>query len=238
MTVTTRRAPLTPPTSPTLQASRARSRHKKHQLPTALLTPKIVLAVVIAVPLMLAPLSPMISMPWGLGHGDHGLLLGTVLGAALGAGVYWSLPKRRTSRRHRVEWKRWLFTFGASCTGGAILAVTSLYITDDAIPAAELGGALLYAVWCAVVLGTAYLLGRDQQHRTVFSPARTANVVPHAPFTGPIIEFSVAPPHPVTAPAALPATLRAERECPWCAEMILAKARLCKHCNRELEPQI
>lgn len=28
---------------------------------------------------------------------------------------------------------------------------------------------------------------------------------------------------------------REERECPWCAESILVKARLCKHCGREVE---
>ena len=27
-----------------------------------------------------------------------------------------------------------------------------------------------------------------------------------------------------------------ERECPWCAENILAKARVCKHCGRDVEP--
>ena len=29
---------------------------------------------------------------------------------------------------------------------------------------------------------------------------------------------------------------RIERDCPWCAERVLAKARVCKHCGRELEP--
>lgn len=27
-----------------------------------------------------------------------------------------------------------------------------------------------------------------------------------------------------------------ERECPFCAERILAKARVCKHCGREVQP--
>ena len=27
---------------------------------------------------------------------------------------------------------------------------------------------------------------------------------------------------------------RIERECPWCAELILAKARICKHCGRDV----
>jgi uncharacterized membrane protein YdbT with pleckstrin-like domain len=29
---------------------------------------------------------------------------------------------------------------------------------------------------------------------------------------------------------------RVERECPYCAERILAKARVCKHCGRDVEP--
>jgi membrane protein YdbS with pleckstrin-like domain len=32
------------------------------------------------------------------------------------------------------------------------------------------------------------------------------------------------------------ATARVERECPYCAERILARARVCKHCGRDVEP--
>jgi uncharacterized membrane protein YdbT with pleckstrin-like domain len=38
------------------------------------------------------------------------------------------------------------------------------------------------------------------------------------------------------APADTPA--RVERECPYCAEMILAKAKICKHCGKEVEPLV
>ncbi len=37
------------------------------------------------------------------------------------------------------------------------------------------------------------------------------------------------------APAAI-STSRDERECPYCAERILARAKVCKHCGREVEP--
>jgi len=30
--------------------------------------------------------------------------------------------------------------------------------------------------------------------------------------------------------------VREERECPFCAELILKKARVCKHCGRDVEP--
>jgi predicted lipid-binding transport protein (Tim44 family) len=33
-----------------------------------------------------------------------------------------------------------------------------------------------------------------------------------------------------------PATTRDERDCPYCAEQILKKARVCKHCGRDVEP--
>ena len=36
----------------------------------------------------------------------------------------------------------------------------------------------------------------------------------------------------VTGPA------RDERDCPWCAERILNRARVCKHCGRDVEPLV
>jgi hypothetical protein len=39
---------------------------------------------------------------------------------------------------------------------------------------------------------------------------------------------------PPAAPAAT--AVRDERECPFCAELILKKARVCKHCRRDVEP--
>jgi membrane protein YdbS with pleckstrin-like domain len=40
---------------------------------------------------------------------------------------------------------------------------------------------------------------------------------------------------PVPA-ASAPEGSRVERDCPYCAERILARARVCKHCGREVEP--
>src|SRR5438132_837865 len=36
--------------------------------------------------------------------------------------------------------------------------------------------------------------------------------------------------------AGTPPDARVERDCPWCAERILARARVCKHCGRAVEP--
>lgn len=32
--------------------------------------------------------------------------------------------------------------------------------------------------------------------------------------------------------------IREERECPYCAELILQKARVCKHCGRDVDPAL
>ena len=42
-------------------------------------------------------------------------------------------------------------------------------------------------------------------------------------------------PHPGGSPAS-PGEPRVERECPYCAERVLARARVCKHCGRDLVP--
>jgi uncharacterized membrane protein YdbT with pleckstrin-like domain len=41
---------------------------------------------------------------------------------------------------------------------------------------------------------------------------------------------------PVAPGSPEPAAARVERECPYCAERILARARVCKHCGRDVVP--
>jgi uncharacterized membrane protein YdbT with pleckstrin-like domain len=41
---------------------------------------------------------------------------------------------------------------------------------------------------------------------------------------------------PVAGAAGHPAEPRVERDCPYCAERILARARVCKHCGRDVVP--
>jgi membrane protein YdbS with pleckstrin-like domain len=44
-------------------------------------------------------------------------------------------------------------------------------------------------------------------------------------------------PAPATPAASVdPREPRAERDCPYCAELILARARVCKHCGRDVAP--
>jgi uncharacterized membrane protein YdbT with pleckstrin-like domain len=43
-------------------------------------------------------------------------------------------------------------------------------------------------------------------------------------------------PRSADAPTAEPADGRVERDCPYCAERILARARVCKHCGRDVAP--
>ena len=40
---------------------------------------------------------------------------------------------------------------------------------------------------------------------------------------------------PVPLPPA-PSLVREERDCPYCAERVLVRARVCKHCGRDIEP--
>ena len=42
----------------------------------------------------------------------------------------------------------------------------------------------------------------------------------------------------IPVPEAVAGSVREERDCPYCAERILAKARVCKHCGREVEPLV
>ena len=39
-------------------------------------------------------------------------------------------------------------------------------------------------------------------------------------------------------PPPAPIVMREERDCPYCAERVLARARVCKHCGRDIEPLI
>jgi uncharacterized membrane protein YdbT with pleckstrin-like domain len=41
---------------------------------------------------------------------------------------------------------------------------------------------------------------------------------------------------PAAALASGAGEARVERDCPWCAERILARARVCKHCGHDVEP--
>lgn len=41
---------------------------------------------------------------------------------------------------------------------------------------------------------------------------------------------------PAYVPHASTPAVREERDCPYCAERVLARARVCKHCGRDIEP--
>ena len=48
------------------------------------------------------------------------------------------------------------------------------------------------------------------------------------------MEHASALPAAVSSPKSIPD--RPQRACPWCAEMILAEARICRYCQREVPP--
>jgi len=53
-----------------------------------------------------------------------------------------------------------------------------------------------------------------------------------------ILETNTARRPEIPTPEAVTGSVREERDCPYCAERILAKARVCKHCGREVEPLV
>jgi len=61
------------------------------------------------------------------------------------------------------------------------------------------------------------------------APPRAAEAyVPPPPAYVPRTAYVPPPPTPVS--------VREERDCPYCAERVLARARVCKHCGRDIEP--
>ena len=78
-----------------------------------------------------------------------------------------------------------------------------------------------------VVVGTG---GSTEPFRNIASPLEFRRQV-QAQITSDDERDRGSPPQAATA--SQPA--RDERECPWCAELILRKARVCKHCGREVE---
>ena len=81
-----------------------------------------------------------------------------------------------------------------------------------------------------VVMGTG---GTEEAFRNIAKPLEFRRQV-QAQITSGDDRGRVALPDGVRTPGAT----RDERECPYCAELILKKARVCKHCQRDVEPAL
>jgi len=53
-----------------------------------------------------------------------------------------------------------------------------------------------------------------------------------------ILEANTARSLEIPVPQGVVGSVREERDCPYCAERILVKAKVCKHCGRDLEPLV
>lgn len=74
---------------------------------------------------------------------------------------------------------------------------------------------------------------------TQATPASLAPPVPTASMAPASATRTSVPPTNSTLMSGAPASMapvREERECPFCAELILKRARVCKHCRRDVEP--
>jgi hypothetical protein len=82
-----------------------------------------------------------------------------------------------------------------------------------------------------VVMGTG---GTKESFRNIADPLEFRRQV-QTQITSADDRGRVAIPEGVPTPGTSSINVREERECPYCAELILKKARVCKHCQRDVE---
>lgn len=83
-----------------------------------------------------------------------------------------------------------------------------------------------------IITGTG---GTQEPFRNIGSPFEfrrqvQAQVSAAEDYRAPVRAFEPPPPAPT------PSLVREERDCPYCAERVLVRARVCKHCGRDIEP--
>ncbi len=189
---------------------------------------RMIAAVLGAGLLVVLPLASGVRLPLGLSGGDLGLRLGMLVGTLLGAGVYWSLP-RRSGRQRRRRSMQLISTLGSAWFGGVLLSAATLFLTDEPVFGGELAHTALYGLWCATAITVASLFIRHPGRRRI-SRSRRGRTGTTAGSPATAIEPLVRTPRPISSPS------RSERECPWCAERILVRARVCKFCGHDVDP--
>ncbi|MEP6692476.1 MAG: hypothetical protein ABJD07_15055 [Gemmatimonadaceae bacterium] len=180
--------------------------------------------VIVAAVLVLAPLKPGFILPILAPTDDLSLEVSALVGATLGAGVYWSLP-RRTATRHRAGGRmrmQIVTTFVCAMLGVLLLCAASLLLSEESIMTASFGDATIYGIWCSLLVTAAAMVIEDPGRRRVGRSRRS----PRAERTPMTAAVPIAP---------LAPSLRAERDCPWCAERILSRAKVCKFCGHDVE---
>ncbi|MDQ6827481.1 MAG: hypothetical protein M3081_01280 [Gemmatimonadota bacterium] len=183
---------------------------------------RIIAAVVGAGLLVLLPLRSGLPLPFSLGEGDLGLRFGMLVGTILGATVYWSLPRRGGARQRSRRYMQLVGTVASAWFGGALLSAATLYLSDEPVFGAEMGATAIYGLWCAIAITFAFMFARETGRRRVSRSRRGRSEMAEASVPRSI--ESIAP------------SVRAERDCPWCAERILSRARVCKFCGHDVDP--
>lgn len=99
---------------------------------------------------------------------------------------------------------------------------------------------MLYLLGLVLVLGAVAVVAVVHAHRKALAQQRASDARLAAMFRATTRTLKPPASNPAAgapAEAAPPAVgLREERDCPFCAEPILKKARVCKHCGRDVEP--
>jgi hypothetical protein len=146
-------------------------------------------------------------------------------------------PERPKSSDPKAVGRALKNAYLAMRSGGRSPTVQPRYICTNCgyagQPVYETPGSGLFAFilfLCLIVPGLLYQVWRTTHQRIVCPKCRKQAMIPTSTPEG------AARLRAVTAPAAGAIAARPERQCPWCAEMILAEARVCKHCGRDVEP--
>ncbi|MDQ6888525.1 MAG: hypothetical protein M3068_14735 [Gemmatimonadota bacterium] len=168
---------------------------------------------------------------------EVGAKVEALVGAALGVAVYISATRRQLKGREHGQ-HLGLLGMAFAGIGMALVVAMASSASSSATLGESLSDAAMFGSWDSLVICVALAAMRARRHdRTRSSHRRkTAGVTPPRPM--PLVTPRDGPRFPRTPERSGPhaaASDRSERECPWCAERILARARVCKHCGREVE---
>ncbi len=168
---------------------------------------------------------------------ETGAKLEALVGAALGIAVYISATRRQLKGREHGR-RLGLVGMAAAGIGMALVVSMASSASSSATLGASLGDAATFGGWDALVMCAAIAAMSARRHdRTRSSHRRSSGgVTPPRPMPAVTPRDGPRIPRPSERSDPRSSTSdRSERDCPWCAERILARARVCKHCGREVE---
>jgi DNA-directed RNA polymerase subunit RPC12/RpoP len=124
----------------------------------------------------------------------------------------WKNPQGKTTKLENPEWKNRIIVLKCTLCG---------HKTTD--PKMKGNGWIEIILWlCYIVPGLIYSIWRRSGTQNICPICDKDTLIP-MPLTNPEDEEIIDQ-----------QAVRDEIECPWCAETILAKAKLCKHCGKDV----